>query len=106
MWEFFVFTYVIMMVVMRMTAIMILQIASVDECVISINSKMQYQLDMERLEAIMTKIEPYDCVEPPSEECVKVSECLFFCFWILKMCTLLCILFHTGSFMHACFFFF
>ncbi|XP_025079789.1 pleckstrin homology domain-containing family G member 5-like [Pomacea canaliculata] len=49
-------------------------IASVDECVISINSKMQYQLDMERLEAIMTKIEPYDCVEPPSEECVKIIQ--------------------------------
>ena len=50
-----------------------LQIASVDKYVGSINSQMQQQHELERLEAIMTKIEPYDAVEAPNDECVKVG---------------------------------
>lgn len=34
---------------------------------------MQQKHELERLEAIMTKIEPYDGVEAPNDECVKVS---------------------------------
>ena len=49
------------------------QIASVDKYVGSINSQMQQQHELERLEAIMTKIEPYDAVEAPNDECVKVG---------------------------------
>ena len=50
------------------------QIASVDKYVGSINSQMQQQHELERLEAIMTKIEPYDAVEAPNDECVKVGQ--------------------------------
>lgn len=49
-------------------------IASVDKYVTSINSQMQQQHELERLEAIMTKIEPYDAVEAPNDECVKIIQ--------------------------------
>ncbi|XP_041377532.1 pleckstrin homology domain-containing family G member 5-like isoform X2 [Gigantopelta aegis] len=46
-------------------------IASVDKFVMSINNKMNDKLNQERLVAVVGKIEPYDAVEPPSEECSK-----------------------------------
>ncbi|KAK7093445.1 hypothetical protein V1264_007200 [Littorina saxatilis] len=49
-------------------------IASVDKFVLSINSQMQQQHELERLEAIMTKIDPYDAVEAPNDECVKIIQ--------------------------------
>ncbi|KAK7487689.1 hypothetical protein BaRGS_00021108, partial [Batillaria attramentaria] len=49
-------------------------IASVDKYVTSINSQMQQQHELERLEAIMTKIEAYDAVEAPNDECVKIIQ--------------------------------
>ena len=52
------------------------QIASVDKYVNSINSQMQQQHDRERLEAIMMKIEQYEAVDAPNDECVKVGEFL------------------------------
>lgn len=49
-------------------------IASVDKYVTSINSQMQQQHELERLEAIMTKIEVYDAVEAPNDECVRIIQ--------------------------------
>ena len=58
------------LIVMR---IMCTQIASVDKYVGSINAQLQQHHELEKLEAILNKIEPYDAVECPNDsECVKV----------------------------------
>ncbi|XP_046562415.1 pleckstrin homology domain-containing family G member 5-like isoform X3 [Haliotis rubra] len=49
-------------------------IGKVDEFVTHVNTSMRDQVDKERMEAIVTKIEPYDAVEAPNDECVKLVQ--------------------------------
>ncbi|XP_067658142.1 pleckstrin homology domain-containing family G member 5-like isoform X3 [Haliotis asinina] len=49
-------------------------IGKVDEFVTHVNTSMREQVDKERMEAIVTKIEPYDAVEAPNDECVKLVQ--------------------------------
>ena len=48
------------------------QIASVDRFVHHVNSTLRQQHEEEKLQAIVDKIESYDAIEAPNDECLKV----------------------------------
>lgn len=50
-----------------------LQIAGVDKFVSHVNVTLRHKHDQERLNAIVAKIESYDAVESPNDECLRVS---------------------------------
>ena len=50
-----------------------LQIGCVDRFVRHVNSTLRQQHEEERLQKIVDKIEPYDAIEAPNDECLKVS---------------------------------
>lgn len=49
------------------------QIGGVDKFVSHVNATLRHKHDQERLNAIVAKIESYDAVESPNDECLKVS---------------------------------
>jgi pleckstrin domain-containing family G protein 5 len=49
------------------------QIASVDRFVHHVNSTLHQQHEEEKLQAIVDKIETYDAVDAPNDECLKVK---------------------------------
>lgn len=49
------------------------QIAGVDKFVSHVNVTLRHKHDQERLNAIVAKIESYDAVESPNDECLRVS---------------------------------
>ena len=51
---------------------MYFQIASVDRFVHHVNSTLRQQHEEEKLQAIVDKIESYDAIEAPNDECLKV----------------------------------
>ena len=53
------------------------QIASVDRFVHHVNATLHHQHDKERVQAIVDKIEPYDAIDAPNDECLKVMLFLF-----------------------------
>jgi len=53
------------------------QIASVDRFVHHVNATLHHQHEEERLQAIVDKIEPYDAIDAPNDECLKVMIFLF-----------------------------
>lgn len=50
-----------------------LQIGGVDKFVSHVNATLRHKHDQERLNAIVAKIESYDAVESPNDECLRVS---------------------------------
>ena len=67
-----------------------LQIGGVDKFVSHVNATLRHKHDQERLNAIVAKIESYDAVESPNDECLRVSfiaSChKIFNFFFFKLC--------------------
>lgn len=57
----------------------LLQIACVDRFVHHVNSTLHQQHEEEKLQAIVDKIEPYDAVDAPNDECLKVTFIIHSC---------------------------
>ena len=67
-----------------------LQIGGVDKFVSHVNATLRHKHDQERLNAIVAKIESYDAVESPNDECLRVnfiaSVTKYLTFFFFKLC--------------------
>jgi len=72
------------------------QIQQVDEFIQHVNIAMRQRHEYQQLSIVIDRIESYDAIDLPSDECLKVAFCLF----IINLFTVLMNIEHISSLFH------